>query len=108
MTNPIEFIGSSLKDLINFPEKAKREAGYQLDKVQNGNEPSDWKPMKSIGKGVEEIRISDETGIFRVIYLAKLDEKVYVLHCFQKKTQKTSQKDLETAKQRYKSLRGAK
>lgn len=98
------FRGSSLDDLRKFPATVMREAGYQLDKIQCGNEPSDWKPMSSIGEGVKEIRVQDETGAFRVIYLAKLVDAVYVLHCFQKKTQQTSEKDIKLARKRYKDL----
>ena len=98
------FRGSSLDDLRKFPALAMREAGYQLDKVQNGNEPTDWKPMPSIGEGVKEIRIRDESGAFRVVYLAKLADSVYVLHCFQKKTQETSEKDIKLARKRFKDL----
>ena len=99
------FRGSSLDDLRKFPALAVREAGYQLDKVQNGNEPTDWKPMPSIGDGVKEIRIRDEAGAFRVVYLAKLADAVYVLHCFQKKTQETSAKDIKLARKRFKDLK---
>lgn len=81
-----------------------REAGYQLDKVQNGIEPTDWKPMPSVGQGVKEIRIRDDAGAFRVIYVAKLAKAVYVLHCFQKKTEQTSSQDVELARKRYKEL----
>ena len=87
-----------------FPEQARREAGYQLDKVQSGQDPNDWKPMPSVGAGVKEIRIADDTGAFRVIYLAKLADAVHVLHCFQKKTQQTSKKDIELARKRFKDL----
>jgi len=101
---PIQFIDSALDDLREFPEDARREAGYQLGKVQDGMDPSDWKPMKSVGDGVKEIRIRDEAGAFSVIYLAKLADATYVLHCFQKKTEKTSQKDIELARRRFKEL----
>lgn len=105
---PIKFIGPSLDALREFPNDARREAGYQLDKVQHGMEPSDWKPMVIIGEGVKEIRIRDETGAFRVVYVAKLVDAVYVLHCFHKKTQRTSQSDIEITRKRYKELmRGA-
>jgi len=87
-----------------FPEGAKREAGYQIDKVQHGEEPDDWKPMTTIGGGVKEIRIRDEAGAFRLIYLAKLVDAVYVLHCFQKKTQQTSERDIRLARKRFKEL----
>jgi phage-related protein len=101
---PIRFVGPSLDALREFPNDARREAGYQLDKVQHGLEPADWKPMVSIGEGVKEIRIRDETGAFRVVYVAKLVDAVFVLHCFQKKTQRTSQSDIELARKRYKEL----
>ena len=105
----VEFLGSALDDLRDFPLSARREAGYQIDKVQHGEEPDDWKPMKIVGAGVREIRIRDEAGIFRVIYLAKLKDAVYVLHCFHKKTPKTSPQDIALAIKRYNELmRGAK
>ena len=86
---PVEFRGSSLDDLRAFPLPARREAGHQLDQVQNGQEPDDWKPMNTVGQGAKEIRIRDAAGTFRVIYVAKFADAVYVLHCFQKKTEKT-------------------
>jgi phage-related protein len=103
---PVIFRGSALDDLRQFPIEPRREAGYQLNKVQNGDEPSDWKPMLAVGDGVKEIRVRDRTGIFRVIYLAKLADAVYVLHCFQKKTQQTSQKEIDLARKRYQELLG--
>ncbi len=99
----IRFCGRSLEELRGFPAVAKREAGYQLDRVQHGLEPTDWKPMPSIGSGVREIRIIHE-GQFRVIYVAKFKDAVYVLHAFQKKTQKTRKQDIDTAKQALKQL----
>jgi phage-related protein len=101
---PLAFRGNSLNELKEFPEHARHEAGYQLEKVQGEREPTDWKPMTSIGPGVCEIRIHDEDGAFRVIYVAKFSAAVYVLHCFQKKTQKTSKTDLAVAIKRYKEL----
>lgn len=100
----LRFLGSSLDDLRKFPALAIREAGYQLDKVQNGREPTDWKPMETVGAGVKEVRVHDEAGAFRVVYLAKLGDAVYVLHCFQKKTQQTSEKDIKLARKRFKDL----
>jgi phage-related protein len=103
-SKPVEFRGSALDDLRAFPQAARREAGYQLDQIQHGREPTDWKPMNTIGRGVREIRIRDAAGAFRVMYVAKFDDAVYVLHCFQKKTQKTSKADLILAAQRYRDL----
>jgi len=96
----IVFVGDSLKRLREFPEDARHDAGYQLDKVQRGQTPDDCKPMPAIGKGVEEIRIWDDSGTYRVIYTARLRDAVYVLHAFQKKTQATSKRDVDVAKQR--------
>ena len=98
---PIEFLGDSLRSLREFPDDAKRDAGYQLDRVQHGLQPDDFKPMPSIGKGVEEIRVRDDTGAYRVIYTARLADAIYVLHAFQKKTQATSKRDIDLAKQRF-------
>ncbi len=100
----IQFLGDSLKCLRDFPEDAKQDAGYQLDKVQRGEQPDDFKPMPSIGKGVEEIRVWDESSTYRVIYTARLGEVVYVLHAFQKKTQATPKRDIELASKRYAEL----
>jgi len=100
----VEFRGSALDDLRAFPPSARREAGHQPDQVQNGREADDWKPMSSVGQGVQEIRIRDEAGAFRVVYVAKFADVVYVLHCFQKKTQKTGKTDLELASRRYREL----
>ena len=83
---------------------ARREAGYQIDSVQHGLEPDDWKPMPAIGMGVREIRVRESDGIFRVVYVTTLRDAVYVLHCFQKKTQKTSRLDLALAEKRYRDL----
>jgi phage-related protein len=102
--NPVEFRGSSLDDLRAFPLAAKRDAGHQLDQVQGGQEPDDWKPMNSVGRGVKEIRIRDAAGAFRIIYIARFADAVYVLHCFQKKTEKTSKTDLDLAAKRYRDL----
>ncbi len=100
----VEFRGSSLEDLRGFPLTARREAGHQLDQVQNGREPDDWKPVNSVGQGVKEIRIRDDAGAFRVLYVAKFADAIYVLHCFQKKTERISKADVELAAKRYREL----
>ena len=99
----IHFCGRSLEVLRGFSVEVKREAGYQLDRVQRGLEPTDWKAMPTIGSGVREIRISHE-GQYRVIYVAKFVEAIYVLHVFQKKSQKTSKRDIDVARQAVKLL----
>lgn len=101
----IRFLGDSLEKLREFPEDARHDAGYQLELVQRGEQPDDFKPMPDIGRGVEEIRVREASGIYRVIYTARLVEAVYVLHAFQKKTQATSKRDLEIARLRFASLR---
>ena len=101
----IRFLGDSLKRLREFPEDVRQDAGYQLDKLQRGLQPDDFKPMPTIGKGVEEIRLWDDSGTFRVIYTARLKEMVVVLHVFQKRTQATSRRDMELARHRWAQLK---
>ncbi len=101
---PVRFLGDSLKRLREFPEDARQDAGYQIDKVQRGEQPDDFKPMPSISKGVEEIRVWDDSGTYRVVYTARIADAVYVLHAFQKKTQAASRKDIDTARERYAQL----
>ncbi len=96
----ILFLGDALDQLRGFPEDARLDTGFQLHEVQNGREPDDWKPMTIIGQGVCEIRIREESGAFRVIYLASFPDAVLVLHAFQKKTQKTPQRDIDLARHR--------
>ncbi len=100
----IYWVGSSYKDLLSFPVEVRQDAGYQLHRVQNGLNPEDWKPFQTIGSGVKEIRISDEGNAFRIMYIAKFSEKIYVLHSFQKKSQKTRSKDIEIAKARFNAV----
>ena len=96
--------GSSKSDLKSFPPTVMDDAGHQLFRVQSGLDPDDWKPMASIGSGVREIRLRDATGAFRIIYIATRPQGVYVLHCFQKKSQKTSPQDIQLARERLKSI----
>jgi phage-related protein len=103
-SKPVEFRGSSLEDLRAFPLTARREAGHQLDRLQKGRDPDDWKPMNTVGRGAKEIRIRDEAGAFRVLYVAKFGDAIYVLHCFQKKTERTSKADVELAARCYREL----
>lgn len=101
---PIAFVPDALKALRAFPDQARQDAGYQLDRVQRGLQPDDFKPMPAIGAGVEELRIWCEQGTFRVVYLARLADAVYVLHAFQKKSQATPKADIELAARRYREL----
>ncbi|CAA9517813.1 MAG: Phage protein [uncultured Sphingomonadaceae bacterium] len=102
----VEFLGDSLARLREFPDDARSEAGFQLRRVQEGEDPADWKPMSTIGPGVREIRVREASGAFRVVYLASLPDRIAVLHAFQKKTQATPQRDIELAAKRLRELKG--
>src|SRR5713226_1989882 len=99
----MRWIGSADEDLLAFPKEARKEAGFQLGKVQAGLEPADWKPFDDLGAGTREIRIREASGIYRVMYVAKFEEAIYVLHCFQKKTQVTSKRDKAIAGDRHRN-----
>ncbi|HEV7238121.1 MAG TPA: type II toxin-antitoxin system RelE/ParE family toxin [Thermoanaerobaculia bacterium] len=103
---PVRFVGTARDDLAAFPEPARRAAGYELFMVQVGREPSDFKPLPDVGAGVHEIRVRDRSGAFRLIYVARFDEAIYVLHAFQKKTPKTSRVHIEMARRRYRRIGG--
>ena len=100
----IRWVGSSYNDLLAFPRDVKKEAGFQLGRVQAGLEPIDWKSFDDVAIGTREIRIRDASGVYRVMYIAKFEEAVYVLHCFQKKTQVTSKQDKTIAAARYRAV----
>lgn len=100
----VVFLGSSKKDLQDFPEAARHDLGHGLWVVQNDREPKDWKPMPSVGPGVRELRTQETSGAFRAIYVVKIADKVLVLHAFQKRTQQTAQKDIDLAKRRYREV----
>ena len=97
-------LGRLLDDLVAFPSESRSEAGFQLGKVQAGLEPADWKPFDEVGAGTKEIRVKEAGGIYRVMYVAKFEEAIYVLHCFQKKTQATSKHDKAIAQARYRAV----
>lgn len=99
----LRFIGSSLDDLRDFPAEARRQVGFELDAVQRGMMPTDFKPMPTVGAGVYEIRVH-VLGEWRVMYIARFEQSVYVLHAFQKKTQRTRKEDIELAARRYREL----
>jgi len=99
----IIWVGDSRKSIREFPVLVKQRTGRELARVQDGLDPVDWKPMPSVGLGVREIRVRLE-GSFRVIYLAKFSEAVYVLHAFEKKTQQTAKRDIDLARNRFRTL----
>jgi phage-related protein len=104
---PLRWCGSSLKDIKDdevFTPMARKTAGYQLDRVQSGVDPEDWKPFDVVGAGTKEIRINLDDGWFRVMYVAKFPEAVYVLHCFKKKTNTTSKHDKDVTAARYRAI----
>ncbi|VWD09792.1 phage derived protein, Gp49-like [Burkholderia contaminans] len=101
---PVVFVGSALADLRGFPLPARREAGHQIDQVQRGFAPDDWKPMRTVGVGVREIRLRDASGAFRIIYVATFADAVYVPHCFRKQAARTTRADIELAARRYRAL----
>ena len=100
----IRWIGTAYLDILEFPSESRKEAGFQLGKVQAGLDPDNWKPFDGIGSGTKEIRIREISGIYRVIYVAKFEEAVYVLHCFQKKTEATTKHDKAIAETRYRAI----
>jgi phage-related protein len=101
---PLKFVDSSQKDLRDMPAEARHALGVELLTVQHGFDPDDWKPMPEVGAGAVEIRHRDVSGSFRVIYVAKFADAIYVLHAFQKKTQKTPKPDIDLAAKRYRKL----
>lgn len=100
---PVIWLDDSLKRVRDFPAEARQQAGFELWEVQQGNDPSDWKPMTSVGPGVREIRIH-ANGEFRVLYVARFEEAVYVLHAFRKKSRRTPKADIDLADARYRGL----
>jgi|SRR5439155_6203996 len=103
---PVQWMGSSRHDVRDFPPDARQAVGRELFRVQWGGVPGDFKPMPTIGSGVYEIRAHTKTE-HRLIYVAKFEEAIYVLHAFEKRTRKTSQRDIEIARRRLKAVRQA-
>ncbi|MHB8837437.1 MAG: type II toxin-antitoxin system RelE/ParE family toxin [Gemmatimonadaceae bacterium] len=101
---PVAWLGSALADLRSFPKEARQEAGFALDRIQRGGLPPDWKPMPEVGPGVNEIRVRSE-GQYRVLYVAKFAEAVYVLHAFRKKSRQTARRDIDIGRRRYAMIR---
>jgi phage-related protein len=101
---PVRFLGDSLQCLRAFPAAVRHDIGFQIEALQQGRQPNDFKPMPSIGKGVEELRVRDASGAFRVIYTTRMADAVYVLHAFQKRSRATAQRDVDIARKRYATL----
>lgn len=104
---PLRWMGASYRELISFPPQARRQAGYDLGLLQIGDEPEDWKPMEIVGPGAREIRIRTFDGgvvHHRVVYVAKYEDAVFVLHAFAKKSEQTSPHNIEVARARYREM----
>lgn len=100
----VTFLGDSLDVIRLFPASARKEIGFQIERLQRGLDPNDWKPVKTIGQGVREIRVREATGQYRAIYITSVADAVYVLHAFQKKSSATSKRDLDLAGERFRQL----
>ena len=100
----VVFMGGVLACLRAFPADVRQDTGFQIDKIQRGESPDDWKPMKTIGKGVREIQIKDVSGQYRVVYVVDRGDLVYALHTFKKKTRQTRKADIDLARQRLKKV----
>ena len=100
----IRWMGTAYQDILKFPVETRKEAGFQLGKVQAGLDPDNWKPFDEVGSGTKEIRIRETTGIYRVMYVAKFEEAIYVLHCFQMKTEAATRNDKDVAEARYRAI----
>jgi phage-related protein len=101
---PVHFVGASREDLQQLDDPVKETLGFQLFKVQQGQDPDDWKPMSIVGPGVREIRVRETSGAYRLLYVAQFEEAVYVLHVFQKKEQKIAAADVALARSRHRSM----
>ena len=97
------FLGTALADLSTFPPEARRKAGKDIGDLQSGVMPPDWKPMPVIGAGAGEIRIQGKRA-FRVLFVARFHEAIYILHAFEKKSQATARRDIELGRARYQAL----
>ncbi len=100
----VVWMGRSKEDLKALPVSVQQAAGFELHRVQIGQAPSDWKPMTTVGPGIREIRLKEASGAYRVLYVTSIGTQIYVLHCFQKKAQKTGLQDLRLAQERYRQI----
>lgn len=101
----IAWEGDSKEVISWFPDKAKQNLGFQLRLLQQGRQPTDYRPMNTVGPGVFELRDQDERTWYRVIYLSRIRDVVHVLHCFEKRSRATPMKEINTARQRLKVVR---
>ncbi len=104
-TKRVRFVGNARQELVAFPKSVRARAGIELFAVQVGRDPTDWRPLAEVGPGACEIRVRDVTGAYRIIYVARFHDAVYVLHAFHKKTRKTTRADLDLARDRYRVAR---
>jgi phage-related protein len=97
--------GDSKEVLSGFPAGVKQNLGFELWQLQQGERPTDYRPLSSIGSGVFELRDQDERAWYRAVYLSRINDVIHVLHCFEKKSREMPRKDFEKAKQRLKAVR---
>jgi len=100
----IEWLGDSLEIVRSYRVEVRRAIGSELRLLQTGDKPVHARPLKTVGRGVWELKISEKPGQFRVIYVTQRRDTIYVLHAFQKKTQRTPQKDIHLARARFKEI----
>ncbi len=101
----IAWEGNAKEVVSSFPEEARQNLGFQLRLLQQGQQPTDYRPMSTIGPGVFELRDQDERAWYRVIYLSRVRSVVHVLHSFEKRSRETPAKEIRTARQRFKAVR---
>jgi len=103
-TAEVVWEGDSLEVIRRFPGPARQDLGAELRRLQTGDRPLNSRPMPSIGARVYELKEQDERAWYRVIYLAKIENRIYILHCFEKKSAKTGKSNLALAKARLKRV----
>jgi phage-related protein len=97
--------GDSREVISSFPDEAKHNLGFDLRLLQQGQQPTDYRAMSSIGPGVFELRDQDERAWYRVIYLSRVRDVIHVLHCFEKRSRQTPLREINVARQRLKAVR---
>lgn len=100
----IAWEGDAKAVIRSFPDEAKQNLGFQLRLLQQGQQPTDYRAMRSIGPGVFELREQDARAWYRVIYLSRVRDVIHVLHCFEKRSRETPMKEINTARQRLKAV----
>jgi phage-related protein len=100
----VDWLGDSRDVVRGYARDVRVAIGNELRLLQTGEKPVHARPLKTVGRGVWELKISEAEGQFRVVYVVKRNDRIYVLHAFQKKTQQTPQRDIDLAKARFKEI----